>query len=405
MRSPGSRLVADHRLRTDAGDVGLAVGILDVGEEHVPRHLAVNAHRLNLLQNAVAGAFQHLSPPRPYPPSGGPLSPTQDPLERKEERLAPPRAARTAASDTRRESGRTAPRGRWRAYSVSSVPFIHSIDVVAAGQDMRIDDQADVRISEAALIEQPRIGVRREDRLGPPPAAEGGAKRLVGRKFLGDQVRRVVVLRRHLEGELTAGVERGGRAPESASSWSSTQWSAAFEKIRSTSGLLRQPVSIAALRGRRTPRWCRSSKRRPVGSRRFAASPPACSPIDRCRWSRAPAGARAARASACRFRTRDRRPACRRRPDHGQQVVERLLALALELVVLARVPGVSRHRSSNGSRSGSSAGGACSPQKLCTLTPSSRTGRRPASVLSSRRDGARGRGRPRRASAARCGCA
>jgi hypothetical protein len=31
-------------------------------------------------------------------------------------------------------------------------------------------------------------------------------------------------------------------------------------------------------------------------------------------------------------------------PDHGQQVVERLLALALKLVVLPRVPGINRHR-------------------------------------------------------------
>ena len=50
-------LLADDRFRADAGDVDLAIGILDVGEEHVPRHLAVDAHRLNLLQNAVAGPF------------------------------------------------------------------------------------------------------------------------------------------------------------------------------------------------------------------------------------------------------------------------------------------------------------------------------------------------------------
>ena len=30
-------------------------------------------------------------------------------------------------------------------------------------------------------------------------------------------------------------------------------------------------------------------------------------------------------------------------PDHGQQVVERLLALALEPVVLPRIPGINRH--------------------------------------------------------------
>jgi hypothetical protein len=50
-------IVAHHGFRADAGDVGLAVGIPDVGEEHVPRHLAVNARRLDLFQNAVARAF------------------------------------------------------------------------------------------------------------------------------------------------------------------------------------------------------------------------------------------------------------------------------------------------------------------------------------------------------------
>ena len=30
----------------------------------------------------------------------------------------------------------------------------------------------------------------------------------------------------------------------------------------------------------------------------------------------------------------------RRRPDHGEQVVERLLTLTLELVVLGRIPGI-----------------------------------------------------------------
>ena len=52
-------VVADHRLRADARHVDLAVRIFDVGEVDVPRHLAVNAHRLDLLQNAVARSFKH----------------------------------------------------------------------------------------------------------------------------------------------------------------------------------------------------------------------------------------------------------------------------------------------------------------------------------------------------------
>jgi cyclophilin family peptidyl-prolyl cis-trans isomerase len=50
-------VVPHDGLRTDAGHVGLTVGVFEVGEEHVPRHLAVNARRLNFLQNAVASAF------------------------------------------------------------------------------------------------------------------------------------------------------------------------------------------------------------------------------------------------------------------------------------------------------------------------------------------------------------
>ena len=50
-------IVADDGLRSNARDGNLAVGIVDVGKEHIPRHLAVNAHRLYLLQNSVARSF------------------------------------------------------------------------------------------------------------------------------------------------------------------------------------------------------------------------------------------------------------------------------------------------------------------------------------------------------------
>src|SRR5262249_2126057 len=119
---------------------------------------------------------------------------------------------------------------------------------------------------------------------------------------------------------------------------------------------------------------------------------------------------------------------CGLRLDQRQQVVEGLFALPLELVVLLRIPGVDNHPSlqcvgvwahevggegpigptrlgpslstpwahpshtppwahrsytPNGRRSGSVA--ASSVHRLCTLTPSRRTGRRPASVFSSSR--------------------
>ena len=60
---------------------------------------------------------------------------------------------------------------------------------------------------------------------------------------------------------------------------------------------------------------------------------------------------------------------------------------------------------SNGSRSAASSTTSSSPQKLWTLTPSSRTGRRPASVLSSNCTARADDARLHRASAAPCGCA
>ena len=52
-------VVAEYRFRSNARDGDLSVGVLDVGEEHVPRDLTVDADRLNLFQDSVASAFQH----------------------------------------------------------------------------------------------------------------------------------------------------------------------------------------------------------------------------------------------------------------------------------------------------------------------------------------------------------
>src|SRR5204862_7337030 len=51
--------IAHHGFGADACDMSLAVRILDVGEEDVPRDLAVDTDRLNLLENAVARSFKH----------------------------------------------------------------------------------------------------------------------------------------------------------------------------------------------------------------------------------------------------------------------------------------------------------------------------------------------------------
>jgi len=53
--------MVDDGFWAHAGDVNLAVRIFDVGEVDVPRHLTVDADRLNPLENSVAGALQHVS--------------------------------------------------------------------------------------------------------------------------------------------------------------------------------------------------------------------------------------------------------------------------------------------------------------------------------------------------------
>ena len=55
----GLEVAADDGLRSDARHVDLAVGILDVVEVDIPRHLAVDAERLNLPENSLAGTFEH----------------------------------------------------------------------------------------------------------------------------------------------------------------------------------------------------------------------------------------------------------------------------------------------------------------------------------------------------------
>src|SRR5262249_54052251 len=56
-------VVADDGFRTDAGDMDLAFRVVDVGEEHVPGGLTVDADRLKLLQDAVACSLKHVRQP------------------------------------------------------------------------------------------------------------------------------------------------------------------------------------------------------------------------------------------------------------------------------------------------------------------------------------------------------
>ena len=52
-------VVADDRFGSDARDRNLTIRIVHIGEEHIPGHLSVDADRLDLLENALARAFQH----------------------------------------------------------------------------------------------------------------------------------------------------------------------------------------------------------------------------------------------------------------------------------------------------------------------------------------------------------
>ena len=54
-------MAVDDGLGSDAGDVDLAVGVVDVGEVGIPRHLTVNTDGLYPFENRVAGTLQHLA--------------------------------------------------------------------------------------------------------------------------------------------------------------------------------------------------------------------------------------------------------------------------------------------------------------------------------------------------------
>jgi hypothetical protein len=51
-------------LGSDSGDVNLTLGIVHVSEVDVPRDLAVDADRLNPLEDPVPGALEHVDPYR-----------------------------------------------------------------------------------------------------------------------------------------------------------------------------------------------------------------------------------------------------------------------------------------------------------------------------------------------------
>lgn len=52
--------IAVERLRANARDAGLSIGLVGEDVVHVIGQLAMNAHRLHSLQHGVSRAFQHL---------------------------------------------------------------------------------------------------------------------------------------------------------------------------------------------------------------------------------------------------------------------------------------------------------------------------------------------------------
>src|SRR6266851_2024204 len=202
----GLEVIAHHGFGADACDMSLAVWILDVGEEDVPRDLAVDTDRLNLLQNAVARSFKHLStmvrPPEVYPgASGRPLPPTEYPLEREKKRPCRVEPGDQPGPVFLHEPIEEV--GRQMACVLREQCALHPLDdLVWSGQDMRIDDQPHDRILEAASVEQARVRLWRQDRLRAMPAPESAAKGLDCRELLSHHMGGSVVLRRDLEREL-----------------------------------------------------------------------------------------------------------------------------------------------------------------------------------------------------------
>src|SRR6185436_14247653 len=95
----------------------------------------------------------NISPPRlSCPPSGGLLSPTQDPLEREEERLCRVEPGQQPASVLVEKPIEQF--GGEVARILGEQRSLHPLDdVVASRENMRIDDQPHVRIDEPARIE------------------------------------------------------------------------------------------------------------------------------------------------------------------------------------------------------------------------------------------------------------
>src|SRR5215469_10486409 len=55
--------VAADSFRANPGVVNLAIRVVEIREEHVPRHLSVDAHGLDPLQYSIPSTLEHLTSP------------------------------------------------------------------------------------------------------------------------------------------------------------------------------------------------------------------------------------------------------------------------------------------------------------------------------------------------------
>src|SRR5918993_571883 len=85
--------------------------------------------------------------------------------------------------------------------------------LVAGGQVVQVDLEPDVLGGQAEAVEQRRVPLRFAYRRLAMVAVEGRPERLGGGDFGGDHVRGVVVVGRHLHGQLAARVEGGDQPP------------------------------------------------------------------------------------------------------------------------------------------------------------------------------------------------
>ncbi len=241
---------------------------------------------------------------------------------------------------------------------------------------MWIDDHPHVGMVEAALVEERRILIGFENRGLHAPAAERGRVGLAGGDLGRDGMRHVRVHGRDLKDQLPARLEGPRQARDQLlMARDPVQGAVGGDEIELAVGVERLDAGLLELEARRA--WIvlggGDHARRLVDANRVA-------------------GVQVRVEQACE--TAGAAPEIHdthvgHRAHHLEQVDERLLTFPLEpgvLLGIPRVDGSHAHgpvSSGDGKGRWSRSAGSASRDRLWTLTPSRRTGRRPASVRSS----------------------